>query len=34
MFNLGDTQVVGNQIGYPTENEHDVKTNMNLYIEV
>ncbi len=33
-FNLGNTKIVGNQIGYPMENENDVRTNMNFCIEV
>ena len=33
-FSIANTRIVGNQVGYPTENKNDVKTNMNLFINI
>ena len=34
LFSIGNTKVISNQIGYPSENEKDVRTKMNFSMEV
>ena len=33
-FSIGNTKVISNQVGYPRENEKDVRTNMNLSLRL
>ena len=33
-FTLGNTKVISNQVGYPIENEKDVRTNLNFSIDI